>query len=323
MPLQSNLWLTKRATLIFNPNAGYDDWQHRIEAVAQFWQRQGWEVGVHTTERPGHATRLAQAAAAAGCRLVLVAGGDGTLHEAANGLAGADCVLAPLPAGTTNCLARELGLPQPDYGDPNWLIHASAALLAGRVQQMDVGECSNGKRWLLWAGAGIESRLVERVEPRSPWLKRLGFAGYVAKAALPFLTYVGSAARVVVDDQVIEGELISMTICNTRLFAGGLYNLNPHGVLDDGLFEVWIFPGRFAPQMMLHGLSLMTQGHLRLRDAYCLQGRHVIIEPRSAPGVPSGRRSEPLDSLCLHRAARRAEAAGAGHCARRSVLSGR
>ena len=249
--------------------------------MAHFWRRVGWDVVLHTTERPGHATELAAAAAAAGCRIVLAAGGDGTLHEAANGLVNTDCILAPLPAGTTNCLARDLRLPQPDYGDPDWLLHASSALLTGRVQSMDVGECSNGKRWLLWAGAGIESRLVERVEPRSSWLKRLGFAGYVAKAAFPFLTYVGSAVRVVVDGQIIEGDLISITVCNTRLFAGGLYNLNPFGVLDDGLFELWVFPGRFAPRMMLHAVSLMTQGHLRMRNAYCFQGRHVIIEPNT------------------------------------------
>ena len=94
---------------------------------------------------PGHATGWRRPPPPPGCRLVLAAGGDGTLHEAANGLAGTDCVLAPLPAGTTNCLARELGLPQPDYGDPNWLIsclggafgRTGAADGRGRMQQRE------------------------------------------------------------------------------------------------------------------------------------------------------------------------------------------
>jgi len=269
----------RQATLIYNPYAGYDDWQHHINDVTAFWRAAGWVLDVQTTQRPGHATALAAAAAAAGHTLVLAAGGDGTLHEAANGLIGSRCILAPLPAGTTNCLTRDLGLPKPDDGDPQWLVNASRSLLAGRVQGVDVGECSNGKRWLLWAGVGIESRIVEHVEPRSPLLKRLGFAGYVMKATLPFLTFVGTAARVSVDDRTEEGDFMSITVCNSRLFAGGMYNLNPHGVLDDGEFETWIFRGRFAPRMVVHSLAIAAQQHGRRPDVYCLRGRHIIIEP--------------------------------------------
>jgi YegS/Rv2252/BmrU family lipid kinase len=270
----------RTATLIYNPNAGHSDWQQQVAAVAAFWQEQGWDVTLQTTQYPGHATELATVAAHAGQRLVLAAGGDGTLHEVAQGLIDTDCVLAPLPAGTTNCLTRDLCLPKSDSGNPRWLLDASAALLAGRVQQIDVGACSNGKRWLLWAGVGIEARIVEFVEPRSSLLKRFGFAGYVVKATLPFLTYAGSPARVAVDEQVFEGDFVSVTICNSRIFAGGMFNLNPRGVLDDGEFETWVLRGRFAPHMALHSLALATQTHDRRSDIFCLKGRHVIVEPR-------------------------------------------
>ena len=148
------------ATLIYNPHAGSDDWQRQIDEVAAFWRGQGWQVALQITQHPGHATVLAAAAAAAGHQLVLSAGGDGTLHEIVQGLIGTPCVLAPLPAGTTNCLTRDLGLPKSDTGNPHWLLDAAQALLAGRVQATDVGTCSNGQHWLLWAGVGIESRIV-------------------------------------------------------------------------------------------------------------------------------------------------------------------
>ncbi len=267
-----------RATLIYNPNAGFDDWQRHVEDVAAFWRARGWAIELANTRFPGHATELAAAAAAAGHSLVLTAGGDGTIHEAANGLIGTDAILVPLPAGTTNCLTRDLGLPKPDDGNPDWLVDASRRLLAGQVHTMDVGQCSNGQHWLLWAGVGIESAIVRFVEPRSPMLKRLGLAGYFAKATPAFLTYFGGHTRVTVDDQTIEGDLISVTICNSRLFAGGLYNLNPHGILDDGLVEVWILPGRFPTRMLWHSLFLLTHTHERRPDIFCLQGRHVIIE---------------------------------------------
>lgn len=272
---------SRTATLIYNPYAGHDDWQRQIEEVATFWQQHGWQVEIATTQYPGHATELAAAAAAAKRNLVIAAGGDGTLHETAQGLIHTQTILAPLPAGTTNCLARDLGMPKSDEGNPRWLLQASETLLKGRVQAVDVGACSNGKRWLLWAGVGIESRIVEFVEPRSTLLKRFGLAGYIAKAAVPFLTFNGAPARVAVDGRVYEGNFVSITVCNSRIFAGGLLNLNPNGVLDDGELETWILRGRFAPSMALHSLSIAMQTHTRRSAIFCLKGRHVIIEPQT------------------------------------------
>ncbi len=269
----------RTATLIYNPHAGHDDWQQQMDAVAAFWGERGWLVTLRITERPGHATELAAAAAASGVEVVISAGGDGTLHEVAQGLIDTSCILAPLPAGTTNCLTRDLGLPKSDDGNPHWLLESSQALLDGRVQAIDVGACSNGKRWLLWAGVGIESRIVEAVEPRSALLKRFGLVGYVAKATLPFLTFVGLPVRVAVDGHSIEGQFMSVTVCNSRVFAGGLLNLNPHGVLDDGQLETWVLSGRFAPRMALHSLFITLQNHETRPDVFCLRGRHVIIEP--------------------------------------------
>lgn len=268
----------RQATLIYNPYAGFDDWQHSVNATADYWHAHGWHVTLRQTEYPAHATILAAAAVRAGHQLVLVAGGDGTLHEVANGLLGSQTVLVPLPAGTTNCLTRDLSLPTPGSGDPDWLLDASERLLAGKVQRMDVGECSNGRSFLLWAAVGIDSRIVERVEPRSRLLKRFGIAGYVAKATVPFLFYRGAHLRISVDNETIAGNFLSVTICNTRLYAGGLFNLSPCSVLDDGKLEVWLLPGRYAPRMMLHSAQIVAGRHVNHSDILCLSGRHVIIE---------------------------------------------
>jgi diacylglycerol kinase family enzyme len=213
---------------------------------------------------------------------VLAAGGDGTLHEVANGLLGSTTVLAPLPAGTTNCLTRDLGLPTPGNGNPHWLLEASARLLAGAVQFMDVGECSNGRSFLLWAAVGLDSRIVERVEPRSRLLKRFGIAGYFAKATLPFLLYQGSHTRVSVDNETVEGDMLAVIVSNTRLYAGGLFNLSPQSVFDDGKLDTWILCGRFSPHMLLHSAFIMTGRHTHRPDIIHLSGRHVIIETKTA-----------------------------------------
>ncbi|MBK8047828.1 MAG: diacylglycerol kinase family lipid kinase [Anaerolineales bacterium] len=271
--------LKRTATLIFNPYAGFADWEVHINHVAEFWRGRGWTIDIRKTEYPEHATELARAAAAAGHRMVLAAGGDGTLHEAANGIIDTQTMLAPLPAGTTNCLTRDLGLPQPDSGDAHWLVQASRLLLEGAIHRMDVGQCSNGRHFLLWAGVGLDSHIVEHVEPRSALLKRLGFAGYFMKPTPYFLNYVGGAIRVTVDSSTVEGPFVNVIICNSRLYAGGLYNLNPQGALDDGDFEVWAFTGKFPARMFLHSIPIWLGQHDRKDDILLLRGKHVILEP--------------------------------------------
>ncbi|MCU1486762.1 MAG: Diacylglycerol kinase [Actinomycetia bacterium] len=130
------------------------------------------DVTLAETTRRGNATRLAQSAAATGTELVVVLGGDGTLNEAANGLAGTDCALATLPGGSTNVFARTLGLPN----DPV----ESAAVLLDALERPDairpVGLGSvNGRYFLFHTGVGFDAATVHQVEKRSA-LKR--YAGH-------------------------------------------------------------------------------------------------------------------------------------------------
>jgi diacylglycerol kinase family enzyme len=129
------------------------------------------DVTLAETSRRGHATRLAQGAAAAGHDAVVVLGGDGTLNEAANGLAGSGCALAALPGGSTNVFARSIGLPN----DP---IEATGVLLdaLGRRSVRRVGLGSVNRRYFLFhTGVGFDAAVVAQVERRAA-LKR--YAGH-------------------------------------------------------------------------------------------------------------------------------------------------
>ena len=109
-----------------NPRAGGAGNQGRLERIRAEFRRAGVEVRETPTEGPGHAAALAREHAAAGAPVVFCWGGDGTLAEAARGLLDTGTALAPLPGGTMNVLAREVGLPRQAP-------RAVRALLAGRV----------------------------------------------------------------------------------------------------------------------------------------------------------------------------------------------
>src|SRR5688572_24452736 len=136
------------------------------------------DVTLVETSRRGHATRLALGAAKEGVDVVAVLGGDGTLNEAANGLAGTGTALAALPGGSTNVFARTIGLPN----DP---IEATGALLgglaAGRIEPVGLGSV-NGRYFLFHVGLGFDAAVVEQVERRAQLKRWAGHPLFVFSA---------------------------------------------------------------------------------------------------------------------------------------------
>lgn len=164
-------------------NASASSVTARTRVVIQKALSADHDVTLKETARRGHATRLARGAAAEGFDVVCVLGGDGTLNEAANGVAGTNTALAPLPGGSTNVFARTLGLPE----DP---VHATAvtleALDAGSVRSIGLGS-ANGRYFLFHAGIGFDAAVVEQVEKRGQ-LKR--WAGHSLFAFAAFDTWL-------------------------------------------------------------------------------------------------------------------------------------
>lgn len=111
---------------VWNPRAGGTGKPKRLERIRAEFRRAGVAVRETPTETPGHGEALARSHAAAGAGAVFCWGGDGTLAETARGLLGTRTALAPLPGGTMNVLAREIGLPRRAP-------RAVRALLGGRV----------------------------------------------------------------------------------------------------------------------------------------------------------------------------------------------
>ena len=150
----------------------------------------GWLVMPAQTQGPDHAAELARQACVDGYDVVLVAGGDGTINQVANGLITATheglplATLGLLPAGTANVLARDLGLPVPGPGLMGTLPTAARLLLKSTPEWIDAGLASGpqGKRtFVCWAGVGIDAAITAHVMA-NPQAKRRFRALYFARA---------------------------------------------------------------------------------------------------------------------------------------------
>jgi diacylglycerol kinase family enzyme len=142
----------------------------RTTVLVQQALEDGNEVQLVETNRRGHATRFAQDAAKRGIDVVAALGGDGTLNEAANGIAGSDCALAPLPGGSTNVFARTLGLPNDPVAAAGLV---AAALTKGRIERVGLGSV-NGRYFCFHTGIGFDAAVVRAVEKRDSMKRWLG-----------------------------------------------------------------------------------------------------------------------------------------------------
>jgi len=162
---------TRKAILISNPKTGrYGSRRKPIQDVVSRLESLGLKVDLQLTSGPGNATELAARAARNGSTDVIVAGGDGTINEAIQGLAGTDARLGIIPRGTANVLALELGLPLDEE-------QAVAVVAAGKSRKIYLGlmidETTNQSRhFVLMAGIGLDASVVQGVQPRLK--KRIG-----------------------------------------------------------------------------------------------------------------------------------------------------
>lgn len=282
---------TPHAVLIYNPRAGQMNLSKMIDPVVHFWRLSGWKVRLSPTEAIGHATELAREAVERGDDLVIAAGGDGTLGDVANGLAGSDTIMAPLPIGTSNSFAKELRMPRPNLLERHKLVDSARSLLNGQVYEMDLGYTENptgegnGRYWLLWAGVGVDAYIVNATEPRPTWSKKLGPLGYFLQslAVLPN-DFPAMRARVQIDDQVLDDDYFLVLVSNCRLYAGGELLLSPEARLDDGLFEVWLFRGHGWDKVIQSLTTTWVGRHLNNPQIQMVNGRRITIT--TAPLMP-------------------------------------
>lgn len=260
--------------VVFNPAAGQAEILERdLNAAAEVWRRHGWDVELCPTAAAGDGTRLARRAAEQGYDLVVAAGGDGTINEVVNGLAGSATALATLPLGTMNVWARELSMPlQP--------LAAAEALLGWRVRPIDLGMA--GERYfLLMAGIGFDAAITAGVKTEEK--RRLGALAYVLRGIEQALNIRGARARLILDGRTIKGRVLMTVVGNTQLY-GGLVKITHRASIDDGLLDVCVIRGDNFFSALRHTIAILRQRHSRDPEIEYYRARTIQIVAR--PRLP-------------------------------------
>lgn len=242
---------TPRETLVIvNPAARNLPSRRRLDEAIRWLNSRGWQVEQQETDGPGQATELAAGAAGRGLPLVFVCGGDGTLNEAANGMAGSDTALAVIPAGTVRIWAREVQIPRRP-------VEAVKAAVEGERRRIDLGRA--GERYfLLMAGYGLDGAIARRVHLGLK--SRLGAATYAIAAVREALRYRSSPVTLRFDEEEHRGQVLMLVAGNTRNYAG-LVEITREAQANDGLLDVCVFGGKGTLDIVLHALRTLLRRH--------------------------------------------------------------
>ena len=282
-----------RTLFVVNPVAGRNACAARWRRFEERLRRSAdFPFEVHITARPRDAERVVREAANAGIRRVVVAGGDGTVNEAVNGVL--SCApehrvsLGILPFGTGNDLARSLSIPRAGQGPA---VNASSVPPRRGV---NVGRV-NGRAFLLAAGIGFDARVADDVN-RHTGLKQTGKIGYALSAMRMLQSFQPTALRIEIDGEpIITGDLWLLAAGNCPYYAGGM-KMFPNAVYDDDWLDVCIVSNlnrlRFLQlfPFVYAGKHVGWEKYVRI-----VRGREIRIESDQNVNGPCRRRGIPHD----------------------------
>lgn len=231
-------------------------------------------VTVRLTGGPGDAASLAASAVEEGFDTVVAAGGDGTINEVVNGIAGSDATLGLLPLGTMNVFAAELGIPS------NRLKRCWEIIRQGHVRPVDLAR-ANSHAFVQLAGVGFDAQAVAGVNWEAK--KNFGPLSYVISAAIvatrkpPALQIESEGGR------QLEGSFV--LIGNGRYY-GGPVAVFKQAVIDDGKLDVVVFKNLGYLDIIRYLQRILVGTHLSLPDVEYFQSRRLTVSSASAEDVP-------------------------------------
>jgi len=221
------------------------------------------------TTGPGHAGEIARQEVERGAELILVAGGDGTINEAVNGMANSDVPLGILPAGTANVLANELGI-------GNTMERAAAALPDTVQERVALGTIENAvegspRYFLMMAGAGLDADIVYHLNPR---LKEA--TGKVAYWIGGFSKVGRRIPEFTVEANGREFRASFALLSRVRNYGGDLEIAPTISLLDDE-FEMVLFEGESSFGFLKYMLAVVVHQQQTMRGVTILRTRQAVF----------------------------------------------
>ena len=254
--------------LVVNPAAGRGAARRLKDRVARAFQNEGWSVEAVETTGPGHGATLAAEFSRAGATRVVAVGGDGIVHEVANGLlaAGGEAALGVVPAGSGNDFAKLLGVYR---HEPE---QAARRIAAATVRRFDAGRVGD-EYFVNTLGFGFGPEVV-RIRDGMPGLK--GFLSYLVPVLKAFAGFVPPVLEIRAGELMTKGPVMMVEVCNGTT-AGGSYRFAPDADPADGALDVCVIERVRLARFLLALPRVMKGTHGGMREVRLIRAREITI----------------------------------------------
>jgi len=254
--------MRRKLFILHNPNAGSRGRRH-YQSILTLLRDQGVYTELVETSRHGEGMRVtAEAAISGNFDAVVAAGGDGTVHDAAEGLLGGVTPLGIIPTGTANVFAREVGLAL----SPERVV---STLLEGEVRTIPVGQI-NGRPFLFVVGIGFDAEAVRYFETSGT--RQWGQTGLVGPVMRALVSHSDNVLHVTTDGGRSEAQWIIVT--RVQHYAGGLLLSRDAHVMQTKFYVVRF--GGHGPLVRLRQLSALACGLIRYDPAVTIEAAEWV-----------------------------------------------
>ncbi len=262
----------RKIRFIINPVAGDGSSKLLLSKIKEKMSSQSAVIDFKISSHKGHITELAEEAVHEKFTDLIVAGGDGTIIEAVNGILGAPIRLGILPSGTGNDYARSVGISS-DFDE------AMENILETDIVLSDIG-LVNGEAFLNSVGVGIDSDVVETTQK----IKNMfpGSMAYALSTVKSILTYRAKHVRIHLDDVVLERKVMLIAIGNGKYIGGGM-KITPNAKVDSGDFEICIVRDISKPRFLKLFPSVFKGDHVGIAEVEMFQAKSIQIESLDKP----------------------------------------
>lgn len=241
---------------VINPAAGKGKTVKLIPEIRECCEGMGLEYEIAVTEYPGHATEIASAHSKAQTLRIYSVGGDGTLNEVLNGLAGSGSSLAAIPSGSGNDFIRSI------TGDitPANLVKSA---IEGSEHMIDYARV-NDKYFVNISSLGFDAEVVYQAARYKKLPLITGKMAYIMGILTSIIRCKNHSMEITIDGETISKRTLLVAVGIGRYYGGGMLAL-PDAVIDDGLFDV------------CHADAMKRLSILKLFPKY-MEGKHATIK---------------------------------------------
>lgn len=254
---------------IVNPVAGKTKAKNTISIIKYIMDQNKKQYEILTTTKRGDAREFAQEAIQKDFSTIVAVGGDGTINEVLNGMAGSKKILGIIPAGTGNDFARSLDLPE----DPKESLNI---ILQGNIKEVDFGKI-NGKHFINIASIGLDAHIADeanKIKNKVP--STYAYILALLKGIISFKSY---SIDVIIEKEKLNLDVMLVAICNGNYYGGGM-KIAPNAAYEDGYFDICIIERMSKLKVLFLFPTIFKGNHVKIKGVKILRAKEIEIQSK-------------------------------------------